>query len=174
LPFLKLLNAVSKRLNLLIFSGLHNLIFSILSFGFLHPLLKLQLRELDGLTHEHLVLLRDILQHFLALWAISSLQVLTHLRNVDVHELRFSFDNKRAFAKPLNLAPRGVLFTFDICAQLTHHLMKVLVEFCRQLLICSVVVLPSSFLGIVAAQGANVLVNKGYGFKVLWVQVLQA
>jgi hypothetical protein len=50
----------------------------------------------------------------------------------------------------------------------------VLVEFCRQLLICRVVVLPSSFLGVVAAQGAYVLVNKGYGFKVLWVQVLQA
>jgi hypothetical protein len=88
---------------------------------------------------------------------------------VNVHELRFSFDNKRAFAKALTLYPRGGLFTFDILAQLTHHLMKVLVEFCRQLLICSVVVLPSSFLGIVAAQGANVLVNKGYGFKVLWV-----
>ena len=52
--------------------------------------------------------------------------------------------------------------------------MKVLVEFCRQLLISSVVVLPSCFLGVVAAQGAYVLVNKGYGFKVLWVQVLQA
>lgn len=150
------------------------MIFSIYPFGFLHPLLKLQLRELDGLAHKHLVLLRDILHHFLALWAISSFQVLTHLGNVDIHELRFSLDYKRAFAKALTLGPRCGLFTFDILAQLTHHLMKVLVEFCRKLLICSVVVLPSSFLGVVAAQGANVLVNKGYGFKVLWIQVLQA
>jgi len=137
-------------------------------------MLNLQLRELDGLTHEHLVLLRDILQNFLALMAISSLQVLTHFGNVDVHQLRFSLDNKSAFAESLTLAARGGIFTFDILAQLTHHLMKVLVEFCRQLLICRVVVLPSSFLGVIAAQGADVLVNKGYGFKVLRVQVLQA
>jgi hypothetical protein len=52
--------------------------------------------------------------------------------------------------------------------------MKVLVEFCRQLLICGVVILPSSFLGVVAAQGTYVLVNKGNGFKVLRVQVFQA
>lgn len=174
MPSLKLLDAVSKRLNLLIFSGLHNLIFSIRSFGLFDPMLNLQLRELDGLTHEHLVLLRDILQNFLALKAISSLQVLTHLSDVDVHKLRFSLDNKSAFAKPGTLATRGGLFTFDIMAKLAHHLMKVLVEFCRQLLICGVVVLPSSFLGVVAAQGADVLVNKGYGFKVLRVQVLQA
>lgn len=122
------------------------------------------MRELDGLAHKHLVLLRDILQHFLALRAICCLQVLTHLSNVDVHELRFSFDYIRAFSKALTLGPRGGLLTFDILAQLTHDLMKVLVEFCRQLLICRVIVLPSSFLGIVAAQGAYVLVNEGYGF----------
>jgi hypothetical protein len=103
------------------------------------------------LADKHLVLLRDILQHFLALRAIGSLQVFTHLSNVDVHELRFSLDYKCAFAKALARGPRGGLLTFDILAQLTHHLMKVLVEFCGQLLICSVVVLPSSFLGIVAA-----------------------
>ena len=161
---LKLLDAVSKRLNLLVFSGLHNLILSIRPFRLFDPMLDLQLRELDGLTHKHLVLLRDILQNFLALMAISSLQVLTHLSDVDVHQLRFSLDNKSAFTKPQTLGARGGLFTFDILAQLAHHLMKVLVELCRQLLICGVVVLPSSFLGVVAAQGADVLVNKGYGF----------